>query len=62
MFKLDSDLFMKLFALLVSQTNRDRKDRVADCHGGAILNVKEMSFFKRRGDLEIRGLKIYGSN
>ena len=57
MFKLDSDLFMKRFALLVSQTNRDRKDRVGDCHGGAILNVKETIFYKHRGDLEIRGVE-----
>ena len=43
--------------MLESYNQPERKDRVGDCHGGVILYVKETLFYKRRGDLEIRGVE-----
>ena len=35
----------------------ERKDRVGDRHGGVIIYVKESLFYRRRKDLEIRGIE-----
>ena len=43
--------------MLESYNQPERKDRVGDCHGGVILYVKETLFYKRRVDLEIRGVE-----
>ncbi|MCG7870185.1 MAG: hypothetical protein JAY74_27935 [Candidatus Thiodiazotropha taylori] len=43
--------------LLESYNQPERKDRVGDNHGGVILYVKETLFYKRRDDLEIRGVE-----
>ena len=43
--------------MLESYNKLERKDRVGDPHGGVMLYVKETIFYKRREDLEIRGLE-----
>ena len=43
--------------MLESYNKPERKDRVGDPHGGVMLYVKETIFYKRREDLEIRGLE-----
>ena len=44
--------------LLFQSYNRpERKDRVGDNHGGVLLYVKENIHYKRRLDLEIRGIE-----
>ena len=35
----------------------ERKDRTGDSHGGVMLYVKENIYYKRREDLEIRGVE-----
>ena len=34
-----------------------RKDRVGDNHGSVIIHVKDTLFYRRRNDLEPRGIK-----
>ena len=43
--------------LLQSYNRPERKDRVGDSHGGVILYIKEGIRYKRRKDLEIRGIE-----
>ena len=43
--------------LLQSYKRPKRKDRVDDSHGGVILYIKKGMHYKRRNDLEIRGIK-----
>ncbi|MCG7868583.1 MAG: endonuclease/exonuclease/phosphatase family protein [Candidatus Thiodiazotropha taylori] len=43
--------------MLESYNKPERKDRVGDHHGGVMLYVKETIFYKRREDLEIRGVE-----
>ena len=43
--------------LLQSYNRPERKDRVDDSHGGVILYIKEGIHYKRRKDLEIRGIE-----
>ena len=43
--------------MLESYNKPERKDRIGDPHGGVMLYVKETIFYKRREDLEIRGLE-----
>ena len=43
--------------LLQSYNRPERKDRVGDSHGGVILYIKEGIHYKRRKDLEIRGIE-----
>ena len=44
--------------LLFQSFNRpERKDRVEDSHGGVMIYVKEGLHYKRRDDLEIRGIE-----
>ena len=35
----------------------ERKDRVGDRHGGVILYVKDYLYYRRRDDLELRGIE-----
>ena len=43
--------------MLQSYSTPERKDRVNDRYGGVILYVKEGIRYKRRDDLEIRGIE-----
>ena len=43
--------------MLQSYNRPGRKDRVDDNHGGVMLYVKETILYKRRADLEIRGIE-----
>ena len=43
--------------LLQSYNRPERKDRLDDSHGGVILYIKEGIHYKRRNDLEIRGIE-----
>ena len=43
--------------LLESYGTPVRKDRIGDSHGGLILYIKNGIYFKRRDDLEIRGIE-----
>ena len=43
--------------MLESYNKPEHKDRVGDYHGGVMLYVKETLFYKRRDDLEIRGVE-----
>ncbi|MCG8113681.1 MAG: reverse transcriptase domain-containing protein [Candidatus Thiodiazotropha taylori] len=43
--------------LLQSFNKPERKDRFGDNHGGVMLYVKENIFYKRRVDLEVRGVE-----
>ena len=43
--------------MLQSYNRPERKDRVDDSHGGVMLYVKETILYKRRADLEIRGIE-----
>ena len=43
--------------LLESYSTPVRKDRIGDSHGGLILYIKNGIYFKRRDDLEIRGIE-----
>ena len=48
----------KSIDLLFQSFNRpERKDRVGDSHGGVMIYVKEGIYYKRRDDLEIRGIE-----
>ena len=43
--------------MIDSFSKPERKDRVGDSHGGVILYVKDFIFYKRRADLELRGIE-----
>ena len=43
--------------MLQSYSTPERKDRVDDRYGGVILYVKEGIRYKRRDDLEIKGIE-----
>ena len=43
--------------ILQSYNKPERKDRVGDSHVGVILYIKEGIHYKRREDLEIRGIE-----
>ena len=43
--------------LLESYSTPIRKDRLGDSHGGLLLYIKNGIYFKRRDDLEIRGIE-----
>ena len=43
--------------MLQSYNTPERKDRPGDPHGGVIIYVKDGIFYKRRNDLEIRGIE-----
>ena len=43
--------------MLQSYSTPERKDRPGDPHGGVIIYVKDGLFYKRRNDLEIRGIE-----
>ena len=45
--------------MLQSYNIPERKDRTGDPHGGVIVYVKNGIFYKRREDLEIRGLECH---
>ena len=48
-----------LSPMLQSYNIPERKDRTGDPHGGVIVYVKSEIFYKRREDLEIRGLECF---
>ena len=35
----------------------ERKDRIWDSHGGVVLYVKNTLYYRRRADLELRGIE-----
>ena len=43
--------------MLQSYNTPERKDRPGDPHGGVIIYVKDGIFYKRRNDLDIRGIE-----
>ena len=43
--------------LVESLSQPERKDRVGDRHGGVIIYVKNSLFYRRRDDLEFRGIE-----
>ena len=43
--------------LIQSYKEPERKDRVGDSHGGVMIYVKESIYYKRRNDLERRGIE-----
>ena len=43
--------------LVESFSQPERKDRVDDRHGGVIIYVKDSLFYRRRDDLELRGIE-----
>ena len=43
--------------MLQSYNTPERKDRPGDPHGGVMIYVKNGIFYKRRNDLEIRGIE-----
>ena len=42
---------------LLSYNKPERKDREGDSHGGVLLYIKKALYYKRRADLEIRGVE-----
>ena len=43
--------------LMQSYNTQERKDRTGDSHGGITIYIKEEIYYKRRNDLEIRGIE-----
>ena len=43
--------------MLQSYSTPERKDRPGDPHGGVMIYLKDGIFYKRRNDLEIRGIE-----